>query len=237
MGFTLKHREQDSRGSFVAWGIGFEYKYCAESSILNIINAIKRKPLINISFDELMAENALAYTGALEKATQINALTFSNGQHVDLSETLKERHLKIMLETSAMQARYSLDLEAERFERFERRFCRDYTLSRLRFNKCVNSIEETSFYRAELETSNYNSINCSGAHLYGVINKLSAKAMRDLMAREYGYREQSAAQNLLSASSNLGIISQILNKNFNPIYKIRQKSSIRAYISERQAMQ
>ena len=228
MTFTLKHKELDSRGSFVAWGIGFEYEYDATSNILNINNARKKTPLINIEFDDALSKNALLYTAALEKATQINALSFSNNIYIDLSEILKERHLKTMLKTASVQARYSFDLKTEKFSRFEKSFCKDYFLSKLHFNKCINNAEQSVFYHVELETQNYNTVRCSSAHLYSVIHKLSNKTVRDLMISEYGSHSQTAARNLLAASSNLSIISKILNKNLNPMHRIKQISDEQA---------
>lgn len=224
MGFTLKHRELDSRGSFVAWGIGFKYGYDAAASVLKVTNARKQKPLTYIDFDDDMMSDPLGFTAALEKATQISALAFSNEQHLDLTELLGEMHLKVMLETSAMQARYSFDLEKENFERFERNFCDEYILSRLQFHKCENKNSNTLYYKGELETKNRNTVYCHHNHLHSVLKELSNKSLRDLMARECNYRSPATAQNLLAVSSNLHVISQILNKNMNPMHRVRHLS-------------
>lgn len=222
MGFALKHRELDSRGSFIAWGVGLEYEYDVNSSVLNIVHSRKNKPLIYIDCDSRLSEDPLGFTSALEKATQINALVFSNKTSVDLSDILKERHLKIMLETAALQASYSFDLEKEDYNLFEERFCKNYCLRKIRVHKCIDNEKDTAYFRGELQTRTQNSIQTCGAKLYSVIKGLSNKTVNDLLSQEYGHPSQQDAQNLLAVSSNLSLISKVLDKNFHPMHKIKQ---------------
>lgn len=222
MGFTLKHRELDSRGSFIAWGIGLEYEYDAGSGVLDIAQARRNKPLLYIECDDRLTSNPLSFTCALEKATQINALVFSNNASTDLSDILGERHLKVMLETSAMQASYCYDLEHEDFELFETRFCENHHLRKLRLDKCTNLRGENAFFKGELQTRAQNSIETCGAKLFSVVKKLSNKTIDDLLANQYSYPANKEAQNLLAVSSNLSLISKILDKNFHPMHKMKQ---------------
>ncbi|MCB1531475.1 MAG: hypothetical protein KDJ35_01265 [Alphaproteobacteria bacterium] len=220
MGFTLKHRETDSRGSFNAWGVGFDYEYDAKSESLYIIRARDKKPLLYINCEERLTLNPLQYTTALEKATQINAMVFSGNTNVDLSEILQGRQLRTMIKTAALQASYCFDLQQEDFDLFEQRFCETYLLRKLRLNKCVNADRSSAFFRGELQTKTQNSIESSGAKLYSVINSLSTKAMYDLLYNTYGQPSQEEAQNLIDISSNLALIGKILDKNFHPMHKI-----------------
>lgn len=222
MGFTLKHRELDSRGSFVARGIGFEYEYDASSPVLSVIHARQKKPLLYIDCEKRLSKNPLAFVSDLEKATQINALVFSNRSNIDLSEILRERHLKIMLETSTMQASYSYDLKHDDFDLFEERFCKNYFLRKMRINKCISNERESELFRGELQTKTQNSIHSCGANLYSVMHALSNKTVNDLLANEFGHPLQKEAQNLMAISSNLSLIGKILDKNYHPMHKIKQ---------------
>lgn len=227
----MKHSGINSRGSFVAWGTGLEYEYDAQARVLGITDPARKKPLLHMDFDSMLSSDPLSYVRALDKTTKINALVFSNNSTVNLSAILEEPHLRTMIETSAALARCSYDLAHEQFERFEEYFCQNYLLSRLQLEKLTDRDQETRFYRAELETRNRNRVLCRSSNLYAVINKLSKKTARDLTTMEYGYRSQRSAQNLLVVSSNLSVISKILNKNFIPEHRIRHISRISGHIA------
>lgn len=222
MNFTMKHREYGSCGSFTAWGVGLEYEYDAGFSALNIIHSRKNKPLMYVDCDERLAQEPLSFIAAMEKATQLNALVISNNKTIDLSEILEEQHLKTMLKAASYHAGYSCDLQRGAFNAFEERFCKAYCLHKICLNRSSAHIDRPRYYSAELKTNTQNSITSYGANLSSVIRSLSKKTVHDLVNTGFGHITDIEAQNLLAVSSNLSLISKILDKNFHPMHKIRQ---------------
>lgn len=225
-GFTLKYREHNSRGSFVAWGIGFHYRYDPDTKILDIIDARRQKPLLFLDFDGKTSKDPLTFTRNLDKANQINALIFSNNTTNDLSETLEDRRLVPILENSVFLAHYCFDLNHGKFQRFAKHFCGDFALKNIQIDRVENINPEASYFLAELRTLNNNAITSRATSLHSVIRKLSEKAVQDLMTAEYGNVLSGSAHNLLTASSKLSIISRILDENFSPHRRIQKMREI-----------
>lgn len=217
MRITMKYRETDSRGSFVAWGIGFNYKYNANAYVLDILDRRSLKPLLFIDFDRQQARSALTYVSMLEKALQIQALMLSNNMTLDLSFSFDEARLAALLESAALQARYAFDLSRGQFYRFSFDFIRNNGLKALSIKKYRGSSETGApFYSGQLTTDKNKSVRASGHSLPTMIKALSDKIVSDLVTLEFGYRSEDSAHNLLLVASKLGVMSRILDQNFAP---------------------
>lgn len=216
MSFTLKHREQGSRGSFVAWGMGLRYEYDPAPQVLTISDAGKNRPLLYLDFDEDLSDSALFYTQILEKTTQTEALLFSNNTTVDLSEIFDDGKLIPILESSVRIARYGFDLKRGFFLRFTSFFCEDFLLKSLSIQAAARKGTDKPLYFATLQTINNHAITSCAPDLHTVMTELSQKTVHDLIAAELGCHMQTSAHNLLRLSSKLNILGRILDNNHMP---------------------
>lgn len=216
MGLALRHRETDSQGSFVAWGVGLKYNYNAANGTLRISDEKRKTAFLDITLNRFLLQNPLAYVRAVEKATQINALMFSNNKNIDLSDIFEETRLIPLLEACALLAKHSLDLIHGRFDHFEYSFSEIFEIKYLRLEKHVRAGAGASLYAGELKTMNNNTIQASSLCLHKVIGNLSEQILRDLVSKELSHRTEKAVHNLLSAASNLAIIGKVLDENFDP---------------------
>lgn len=216
MGFALKFREVNSRGSFVASGIGFRYKYDPDALVLDVLNTRSEKPLLYIDLDQQLAKNPLLYIQLLEKTLQIKSLMFSNNVTVDLSDSFDEARLAAILEMAARIARYSHDLSLANYRRFDAELCRNMSLKRIQVKPISNLDPNGTFYVAKLTTLNNNSVSTRSCTVFNALRALSDKVVRELITTEFSYPSQTSAHNLLLVSSKLATISRILDDSFIP---------------------
>jgi hypothetical protein len=200
----------------MAWGIGFQYAYDPAVGILDIIDAKKAKPLIYVDFDRKLSRDTLAYVQFFEKATQINALIFSNNNTLDLSETFDDKRLVAILEDSAKLARYALDLKRRKFKKFCEDFCQEYELHTMEIKRIGGRVPGTAFYTAMIRTKNLNEISVRSPSVSRIMTMLSDKTMQDLLTVEFGHHLGTSAHTLLTASSKLSALGRILDSEFNP---------------------
>ena len=216
MGFTLDYRETDSRGSFVSWGAGFHYRYSPDALILDVLDAKSEKPLLYIDFDQYTARDPRAYLENLEKITQIKALMFSGNATIDLSESFDHPRLIAILENCARIARYSFDLQTNKFHRFSHYFCKDQMIDRVQIKKISSLDPSASFYVAKLKTLNAKSVTTRACTVPTILRNLSEQVIRELITGEFSYPFQNSSHNLLNLSSILSILSRVLDENFIP---------------------
>jgi hypothetical protein len=216
MGFTLKHRESDSRGAFVAWGTGFHYSYDPDTFVLSVLDARNSRPLLRIDFDHALSEAVTSYVEILEKTTQIDALTFSNSTTSNLPDIFDDRRLVPILEGSAKTAFYALDLANGNYARFGQRFCSEFSLKEMTLRTAIQLEIEKPYYFAKLETVHNNAVSAYAPYLHIVMLELARKTVQNLIAAEYGYHMQNSAHNLLMVSSKLSILARILDERYVP---------------------
>ncbi|MCK5284786.1 MAG: hypothetical protein KAJ86_04285 [Alphaproteobacteria bacterium] len=217
----LKYKEFCSQGSFIAWGIGFNYKYNPDDHILEVSDARKNSPLLHIYLDRHVSRYPVSYIENLEKATQINALMLSNNKTIDLSEILNGSRIIAILENSVRLSRYSFNLEHKKFKHFSYGFCNDFNINLIKIKE-IKTRDSKNFYIAKLRTQNSNEIKATSFSIHGIMKNLSKTAINELMDIEYAHYHSQSAYNLLSASSNMESISHILNNGFSPYKKITE---------------
>jgi hypothetical protein len=215
----------------VAWGVGFQYEYHPDAGILDIKDAKKEKPLIYVDFDRSLSKETLAYVNFFEKATQINALMFSNNMTIDLSETFDDARLVAILEDSAKMARYALDIKRRKFKEFSRNFCDEYDLHSLEIKKIAGFNPQAAFYSAQLMTRHLNMTSVRGPSLSKIMAKLSESTVQDLVTAEFGHYLGGAAHNLLNVSSKFSAIGRILDSEFCPARIVSQMQQRRNSLS------
>lgn len=219
----LNYRDINPCGSFVAWGISFDYEYDKFNNTLNIVDSRRGKPLLSFDYCSHLSQIPLNYISSIEKITQIQALILSNGNSIDLSDIYEGTRLVSFIESAIALSNYSWDLRREYFDSFNQHFSRDYDLKGVFFKRYRASVSSSGFYAGELKTQRSRSVSASADTLHKTIESLSERALRDLAAEEYTNRFSQSAQNLLTVSSNLSIISKALDDNYTPKAKMKNK--------------
>ncbi len=220
----MKCKEINNDGSFIAWGIGFHYKYDAKHRILDVTSARNSRPLTHIVLDDDLSESPFRFVLLLEKATQIQALMLSNNATIDLSENFEDERLIAIFISCMNLARFSYNLSRHDFQTFEKNFCEDMPLKSLRIQRIECRDPLQSFYSATLETETSKEMVKRAHSLGRLAIKISEGIIHDLISAEYGYRFKNTADALLSVSSKLSIISLIINDAFLPAQKLSPKT-------------
>ncbi|HBR68564.1 MAG TPA: hypothetical protein DEA55_04220 [Rhodospirillaceae bacterium] len=223
MGFTFSHCETDSLGSFDARGTGFLYSYSARNNNLGIHLPRDNAHLIDIDLKEFSVD-ALSYTQYLEKATQINALMFSNSATIDLTETFDPRRLRPITRNAAVFAGYALNLEQRRFHHFSLRFRESCALEEIYIDSLYRQEPDVEYFKGYVKTRQGNAVSAGGQSVADVLLGLSEKILRDLIVMEPEESRRNSSNDLLGASFKLSTTSRILDKNYLPCHKL---SSVR----------
>lgn len=217
----MKRESENSSGSFRAWGTGFNYHYDAYLKKFEISHAKNDSPVLFLDFDKELSGDPELFVCTLDKACQLRALTLTNNTSLDLSEIFDDGRLTPMVYETARLARFGFDLMQNNFERFERYFCQG--------NHCnvnVGRIRKfdagSASFAAKFETTHNSRVAVECATLHGVMSKLSQKIIQDLIPREFVYRFDGVARSLLKTSSNISVLSLILNEKFSPSTKLRE---------------
>jgi hypothetical protein len=218
----LKHKNIKSCGSFTALGTGFKYEYDANLQKLDVSHAKTGSALLFIDFDKQLLRDPELFVSTLDKSCQIRALTLTNNTSVDLSEIFDDHKLTPMMVETARLARFGFDLMHDNFDRFERYFCQDSTIRNMRIKRVRKFDAGSAFYSAQLETRHSNQLVVESPTLHGVMSKLSQKIIQDLITREFVSHFDAFAHTLLKASSNVSILSLILNEKFLPAGRLRE---------------
>lgn len=218
----MKRKSDNSCGSFSALGTGFKYEYDANSKRLDVFHAKTGSTLLFIDFDKTLSRDPALFVSTLDKSCQIRALTLSNNTSIDLSQTFDDHKLTPMLVETARLARFGFDLMHENFDRFERYFCQDSTIRDMKIQRIRKFDAGSAFYSAQLETRHSNKLVVESTTLHGVMSKLSQKIIQDLITREFVSHFDAFAHTLLKASSNVSILSLILNEKFLPVGRLRE---------------
>lgn len=227
----MQNWETDRDGSFEACGIGLNYKYNANSRVLDIIDARGKKPLIYIDFDKALSKAPLRFVEFFEKTTQIRAIMLSNNQTTDLSETLDESRLCAILANVASTARYCYDLDRGKFKRFSKYFCQEYNVRSVEI-ATIGKNPESAYLHARLMTMQSNVAEARAPNIWTLLSSLSEHVVQDLLTKEFGYNLQGGAHSLLRVSHKLSVVSCIMNDAFVPANKLverkQQAQEIRA---------
>ncbi len=223
MGSTLCHNETDRLGSFEAWGTGFLYRYNAPSNNLSVLLPRQNTHLIDVDLKEFSVD-ALSYTQYLEKATQINALMFSNSATIDLTETFDPRRLRPITRNAAVFAGYALNLEQRHFHHFSLRFRETCALEEIYIDSLYKQEPDVEYFKGYVKTRQGNAVSAGGPSIADVLLHLSEKILRDLIVMEPEESRRSNSNDLLGASFKLSTTSRILDENFLPCHKL---SSVR----------
>lgn len=220
MGFTLEHRELGSRGEFYAIGAGFGYYYNPIETALTVLDVKQKSPLLNMRLNQRMSEYPLSYVTALEKSAQIQALIFSNNKDINLTNILNGIQLKAMLETCAFFSEQSYLLKREKFNNFEMLFKDSYPIKSLNIQKRPGFQKDNYFYTAHLKTHENNHVKAQAGSVHRLLQELSEEVTRDFFEKEPSHLIQKNIQNVLAMTSNISMVSQILNDHFIPSAKI-----------------
>lgn len=217
----VKHQETSQDGSFIAWGACFFYDYNAPGYELNISLQEGEKPLVSLTVSKRIHRHILRFINYFDKAGQIKALMLSNGTTINISHTMEPQRLRGIANTLFDHALFALDLDAGKPRRFTATLSQLYDLKHFSIRHFTCSKSSTAYYRACLRTHDDNELVGRSLTLHGILMTVSDKIIAELIALEFGSRNNSA-QNLLSLSSRLLTIGRILNEGFYPSMKIRQ---------------
>lgn len=217
----MKRESENTSGSFRAWGTGFNYHYDADLKKFEVTHAKKCSPVLFLDFDNELSGDPDLFVSTLDKTCQLRALMLTNNTSLDLSEIFDDGRLTPMVYETARIARFGFDLMQGNFERFERYFCQG--------NNCnvnvgrVRKFEAGSaFFAARFETTHSSSVATESSTLHGVMSNLSQKIIQELIPREFVYSFDGTAHTLLKTSSNISVLSLVLNTKFSPSCKLRE---------------
>ncbi|MCD8571493.1 MAG: hypothetical protein LRY76_08275 [Alphaproteobacteria bacterium] len=217
----VKHQETGQDGSFIAWGVCFFYAYSAPGHELNISTQEGEKPLISLAVGKRIHRKILSFIQYFEKAAQIKALMLSNGETINITQTMDHRRLRGIANTLFDHALFALDLGAGKKRRLTATLAHIYDLKHFSIRHFTCSKSSTAYYRASLKTHSGNELVGRSLTLHGLLMTVSEKIISELIALEFSSRNNSA-QNLLSVSAKLLTLSRILNDGFYPAMKIRK---------------
>ena len=218
----MKRKDENSCDSFAAWGTGFKYEFDAHLRKLDVFHAKTGSALLFIDFDKELLRDPRLFVSTLDKSCQIRALTLSNNTSVDLSQTFDDGKLTPMMVETARLARLSFDLMHGNFERFERYFCQDSIIRSMKIDRIRKFDAGSAYYAANIQTRRNNRLAVESPTLHGIMTKLSRKIVQDLITREFVSHYDALAHNLLKMSSNISILSLILNEKFLPSRKLKE---------------
>ena len=220
MNVVLDYRET-THGSFKAWGSEFRYDYNKNKSALDILHQDTEGLLARLKLDQDVSSNALSYVQLVEKASQINALMFSNNATVKLMDTMRLERLQPIIKNIVKLSRHAYDLQTLNLDRFCHFFADEFDLQSVKIKKFTSRNENNSaFFIARMLTHHDNGISVRACTMTGIMAAMSDRTLRDLITMEFGHRFKGSAHNLLNASSKLSSLSYILDENFVPESKI-----------------
>lgn len=224
----MKYVETDIKGSFIACGTGFDYKYDRNSKTVEIVDTPNEKPLLHLDLAEYGTADARSFVSDIDKAAQIYAMMLSNNRTLSLCDLFEEQRLISILQNSADIARYSHDLQHLEFSRFSDGFCNSFQLKCLEIKRIESASARAPLYMAKIKTRQNNSTSAMSKTLHGIMRDLSEKTLSDLITAEYWSVNQSSAHNLLTVSSNLATISRVLDHRFSPHRRIARYNHVNA---------
>ncbi len=210
----------------MAWGTGFKYHYDADLKKLEVSHAKKGSSALFLDFDKELSGDPELFVSTMDKTCQIRALTLTNNTSLDLSEIFDDGKLTPMLYETSRLARFGFDLMHENFTRFERYFCPDSNVCDVRLGRVKTFDAGSSAYMAKMETARHNKVSVESSTLHDLMSKFSQKIVQDLITREFLARFDSIAHALLKTSSNISLLSLILNNKFLPSDKLRQQDQL-----------
>ena len=220
----MKYKDTCATGSFVAWGAGFEYQYLADLKALKVSRTAKDYTLAHLKFDRFISKEPRTFVQSLDKANQIKALMLSNNATNRLSDTIDEVRLGPLIKSSAHLSRHVFDLNFKNYSRFSRQLTKEFGLKHFKIKRFMSEDEEQAFFVARLQTQHNNSICVRGCTMEGLLSSLSDRTVRDLITMEFGHQFEDSAYKLLSMSTKLSAIGNILDENYEPKKHVNDKS-------------
>ncbi len=222
----MKYRETCADGTFKAWGAGFSYEYLADISTLKVSRAEKDYTLAQIKFDKYIAKDPLSFVQALDKTNQIKAMMLSNNETIILSDVLDDSRLGALVLSGAQVSVHAFDLKFKNFSRVSRQLANTFELKHFKIKRFRSDNGENTFYVARVQTQHDNSVSVRACTLEGMLASLSDRTVRDLITMEFGHQFEKSAYSLLNLSAKLAIIGRVVDVNFIPENKLKNKHSL-----------
>ena len=157
----------------------------------------------------------------IEKTTQIQSLMFSNNATCDITEIMTHRRMKSYLEHVVELARAALYLKNGHYGAFAETLCTDFELRALTIQNLNKGYSANDFFKITLKTRRGNEVMCEGFYLRNCLSILSQKIISDLLIVETSNNFQADAHRLLKLSSDLSMLSLVLDEQFVPRRKIK----------------
>ncbi|MFK7840600.1 MAG: hypothetical protein AB8B83_09770 [Bdellovibrionales bacterium] len=211
---------ETTRGSFEAWGTGFNYQYNNKNNTLTVHHNNTERLLAQFKLNQFLSEEPMTYVGFLEKACQINALMVSNNRTTNLTEIIDTRHVGSLITSIGNLSRHAYDLHNQHLKIFCDRFAEECCLKSVNIKPFMADDKDNAFFIARVQTHHDNSVRVRACSIEGILAALSHSTIRDLITLEFAHRYEGSAQNLLNASAKLSSLSFILDQNFDPEMRV-----------------
>ena len=218
---VINIKQPNSESAATIWGIGLCYEYDEVSGRISIIHGRHYQPITDIHLDIDEAITPKDFIRFIERTTTIQALLLSNNATCDITEIMPVERLKPYLEHVTDLAWMAALLDYMHYDAFAATICAEFQLQALVITNLNKGVSSNAFYRVSLKTQRENVISCEGFHVRNGLSMLSQKIISDLLVLETGNNFQADAQRLLKLSSDLSMLSLVLDESFIPRRKIK----------------
>lgn len=213
--------EERTEASGRIWGIGLCYEYDYAYRQISIIHRQHYRPIKEITVSINEHDDLVRLIDLIEKTTQIQALMLSNNATCDISEVIGKNRMGSYLEHVIELARATLRLDQGRYEDFATDLCATFDLNTLIIENLNKGYSSNDFFKIRLQTKRKNEIKYEGFNLPHCLSALSQKIISDLLVLETSNNFQAEAHRLLKLSSDLSMLSLVLDEQFIPRRKVR----------------
>lgn len=221
----LQYRESTPSGSFVAWGISFEYEYDPLTRRLEVLDTRHKLPLLSFEYCKHLKHLPLNFISTIDKATQIQALMLSADASVALSDIYDGVRLVSFIESAVKLSGLAWELKRHCYRNFSNDFTRIYNLREASICRFEPSLTTKEFYRMGLKSENYTSGRATASTLHKTLRQAADVIVTDMAPDEYARRFEKSAQNLLCAATDLSIISKIIDDDYVPMNKLASRQA------------
>lgn len=221
----MDYRVLDEVGSFKVWGMGFHFEYDALSGVINIFNAHTSHPITYIESKKFIRQNPFDFVALLDKTLQILSLNYSNNTYLDLTEVLDSNKLLPILQNAVAISENALRLKHHKRKDFMKSFMRQNPGTNLIIKKMKPTVGTLAFYATSFRTHSGQDVRARGFLLHHALSELADCIVRDIITENFLQSAETDAQFYLKISSDIFVLSCILNRRFIPTdYKKTQSS-------------
>lgn len=220
MRFTLGDISPCSGGMGESYGVGISYRYCKESSTLQLIDKCRNRHLLHVACSAFLSKDLQGFVELIEKSLQAQSLKLSGQTTHRIVDVIHSDKLASLIYHTVATARDCYSLKHEAYCDFTHSMRRDYQLHEayIKFIKGTHASDHDykGHFKARLKTLSAHTVTARSCQLPHLLQNLANIIMTDLVVQEYQSHDTHVATNLVKLSSQLDMMGLILDPDYIP---------------------